>query len=240
MSIIENTCISYLGDREFFWGRRYFPTEETLRSSVGERPLRYPHATLPSRIPRDREGLLKQIESVSRDLCILYSRMAVFRILRSFTKLKDKKDIFLEFLMTRRIFDVPPMLSLISPSSTSVPMDIAQDPMDVLLEVSESSDGRKDENEEKENEMIVSEDSDDSVSLMDKIFLLIRQSSASTQRTKIYLQTVAMLHSVSYLPQNIGSVFGAGGAPMLEQLRHSMSDMLSLSGSDSNNVQLCL
>jgi hypothetical protein len=214
-----------LGEREFYWGRRYFSSEDTPRSgAVGERPLRYPTAILAARIPRDREGLIRQIGSVSRDLCILYCRMAVFRILRSFSKLKDKKIAFLELLMARR------------PIVESLPISPSTSTNNILLESPcSSSDAPADavppttaqtqcEDLPFQEGLPVQESSP-----MDQILVLIRQSCVSTQRTKIYLQTVAMLHSVSHLPQNIGSVFGAGGAPMLEQLRHSMSDMLSLS-----------
>ena len=212
----------FLGEREFYWGRRYFSTEDAPRSgAVGERPLRYPTAILAARIPRDREGLIRQIKSVSRDLCILYCRMAVFRILRSFSKLKDKKIAFLELLMARK------------PITESIPVSPSTSASNMLVEhTCTTSDTPMDE----VPTMAQCEDSPFLEGLpevmgspMDQILVLIRQSCVSTQRTKIYLQTVAMLHSVSHLPQNIGSVFGAGGAPMLEQLRHSMSDMLTLS-----------
>ena len=225
----EDSMEEAKGEREFYWGRRYFPSEEAPRTSIGERPLRYPQATLPSRIPRDREGLLLQIESVSRDLCILYSRMAVFRILRSFPKLKEKRNVFLEFLLARKaveLFKSPIPSVLVNASlSESIVMssnDEIESSMSIQCDV--------------ESAVKEVQDPVEDMSPMEQILLLIRQSCASTQRTKIYLQTVAMLHSISYLPQNIGSVFAAGGAPMLEQLRHSLSDMLALGAGLSNKV----
>lgn len=214
-----------LGEREFYWGRRYFPTEDTPRNgTIGERPLRYPSANLPGRIPKDRESLLRQIERVSRDLCILYCRMAVFRIMRSFPKLKDRRSPFLELLLSRKA---------VTSSAHASSVDIPAAARAIATLTDKGSGG--------DVPVVVQSSTPEEPTgldniegcLMDRILLLIRLSCASTQRTKIYLQTVAMLHSVSHLPQNIGSVFAAGGAPMLEQLRHPLSDMLVLAANAS-------
>ena len=254
------TIIFNTGEKEFFANRRYFPSEEVSRNSTIERPLRFPSATLPTRIPRDREGLLKQLESLSRDLCILYSRMAIFRMFRAFPKLKEKKKIFLEFLLTKNSFSLSPSLSSTPPLSTYSPLlsistidhenranipnnkDVINSTSQndkIVVKEDSSSQIKVRKNNENKNE---NENENDDLYPINQIFILIRQSCAVTQRTKIYLQTVSMLHSISYLPQNIGSVFSAGGSPMLEQLRLSFTEMLSLNGKTSLKVMryLCL
>ena len=216
-----------LGEREFYWGRRYFPTEDTPRNgTIGERPLRYPSANLPARIPKDRESLLRQIERVSRDLCILYCRMAVFRIMRSYPKLKDRKSSFLDLLLSRKAItgnthSTSTDISAAARALSNSPNKSNSSEVTAVIQSSSPAEESSASNQLNNLEGC----------LMDRILLLIRLSCASTQRTKIYLQTVAMLHSVSHLPQNIGSVFAAGGAPMLEQLRHPLSDMLLLTAS---------
>lgn len=220
-----------LGEREFYWGRRYFPTEDTPRNgTIGERPLRYPSANLPARIPKDRESLLRQIERVSRDLCILYCRMAVFRIMRSYPKLKDRKSPFLDLLLSRKA-----VTSNTHSTSTSTDISASARALSTSPNKSNSSEVTAVIQSSSPVEEYTGSNQQDNLEgcLMDRILLLIRLSCASTQRTKIYLQTVAMLHSVSHLPQNIGSVFAAGGAPMLEQLRHPLNDMLLLTASSS-------
>ena len=231
------TIICNLGEKEFFANRRYFPSEETPRNSVVERPLRFPSATLPTRIPRDREGLLKQLESVSRDLCILYSRMAIFRIFRAFPKLKEKKKIFFEFLLTKNSFSISSSLSSSSPitvnSSTLNNRNVMNSsPLqcDKIAIKENSTQLKKKKKNDNKNEK------NDSCYPINQILILIRKSCAVTQRTKIYLETVSLLHSISYLPQNIGSVFSAGGSPMLEQLRLTFGEMLSLNGKLSMKV----
>jgi hypothetical protein len=148
--------------------------------------------------------------------------MAVFRIMRSFPKLKDRKSPFLELLLSRKAVTS-------SANASSVDIPAAARAIATLTNKGGSGDvpvvvqSSTPEEPTGANQLESLEGC-----LMDRILLLIRLSCASTQRTKIYLQTVAMLHSVSHLPQNIGSVFAAGGAPMLEQLRHPLSDMLVL------------
>ena len=249
-----------VGEREFYWGRRYFPTEESSRSvNIGERPLRYPTANLPVRIPKDRDGLMRQIESLSRDLCIMYCRMSVFQILRSFPKLKDKKALLFNLLMARKSstkdstsVQVPIMSSsslatgVSASASRSGNSQSANAALAALVALSENSSSNNSIDFTRNalpdgiglnpnifNSMWKEVSFEEHMreqegSSMDRVLLLLRQTCATTQRTKIYLQTVAMLHSVAHLPQNIGSVFAAGGAPMLEQIRHCMSDMLAL------------
>jgi hypothetical protein len=179
-------------------GARYFPEElpsHPRSGALAERPLKFPAAILPPRIPKDRLGLLKHIKEVCNDLCILYCRLSVFLIVRAFPTLKDKKAPFLHLLM--------------APTSAS-----AETAKEVFGEGVPMDQG--------DNYV------EEGISCMDNVLTIIRQNCASTQRTKIYLQTMALLYSESHLPQNIGSVYCAGGAPMLEQLRDSMSEMLSM------------
>lgn len=200
---------------------------------------------------------MRQIESLSRDLCIMYCRMSVFQILRSFPKLKDKKVLLFNLLMARKApnkdpsVQVPVTVSISSASSVttsasrSCNSQSANAALAALVALSENSssnnsidftrnslpDGMVNPNISNSMWKEVSFEEhmrEQEGSSMDRVLLLLRQTCATTQRTKIYLQTVAMLHSVSHLPQNIGSVFAAGGAPMLEQIRHCMSDMLAL------------
>jgi hypothetical protein len=154
--------------------------------------------------------------------------MSVFRIMRSFPKLKDRKSPFLELLLSRKA---------VTSSAHASSVDIPAAARAIATLPNKGSGG--------EVPVVVQSSTPEEPTganqldslegcLIDRILLLIRLSCASTQRTKIYLQTVAMLHSVSHLPQNIGSVFAAGGAPMLEQLRHPLSDMLVLTASASH------
>ena len=171
--------------------------------------------------------------------------MAIFRMFRAFPKLKEKKKIFLEFLLTKNSFSLPPPLSIstidhdnranISNNKDVINSTSQNDKIVVKEDSSSQIKVRKNNENENENE-------NDDLYPINQIFILIRQSCAVTQRTKIYLQTVSMLHSISYLPQNIGSVFSAGGSPMLEQLRLSFTEMLSLNGKTSLKVMryLCL
>ena len=152
--------------------------------------------------------------------------MAVFRIMRSFPKLKDRKSPFLELLLFHKAVSDKAHSS--STDTSAAARALANSPnrsaggeLSAVVQRSLPSEESTDVNQLNNADGC----------LMDKILLLIRLSCASTQRTKIYLQTVAMLHSVSHLPQNIGSVFAAGGAPMLEQLRHPLGDMLLLTSS---------
>jgi hypothetical protein len=186
--------------------------------------------------------------------------MSVFQILRSFPKLKDKKVLLFNLLMARKSSNKDatsvqvPVISASSPA-TSVSTSAARSSQSAnaalaaLVALSENSsannsidftrNGLPDGmglNPNASNSMWKEVSFEEHMreqegSSMDRVLLLLRQTCATTQRTKIYLQTVAMLHSVSHLPQNIGSVFAAGGAPMLEQIRHCMSDMLALPSS---------
>ena len=164
---------------------------------------------------------------------------------RAFPKLKEKKKIFLEFLLTKNSFSLSPLLSIstidhdnranISNNKDAINSTSQNDKIVVKEDSSSQIKVRKNNENKNENE-------NDDLYPINQIFILIRQSCAVTQRTKIYLQTVSMLHSISYLPQNIGSVFSAGGSPMLEQLRLSFTEMLSLNGKTSLKVMryLCL
>lgn len=155
--------------------------------------------------------------------------MAVFRIMRSFPKLKDRKSPFLELLLSR---------NAVTSSAYASSVDIPAAARAIATLTNKGGSGEVpvvvQSSTPSEEPTGANQLSSLDGCLMDRILLLIRLSCASTQRTKIYLQTVAMLHSVSHLPQNIGSVFAAGGAPMLEQLRHPLSDMLVLTASNSH------
>ena len=65
--------------------------------------------------------------------------------------------------------------------------------------------------------------------LIDLILRLVRICSVSSQRTKIYLQTVQLLPSAASpnLPASLGSVLSTGGAPLLEDLRPALTEMLA-------------
>ena len=187
--------------------------------------------------------------------------MAIFRMFRAFPKLKEKKKIFLEFLLTKNSFfsssssiSSSPSFPSLSPSppitvnSSVLPLPtidhdkkvnlinnrgIMNSPLqyDKIAIKENSSQLRKKKKNDNKNEK------NDNCYPINQILILIRKSCAVTQRTKIYLETVSLLHSISYLPQNIGSVFSAGGSPMLEQLRISFGEMLLLNGKLSMKVK---
>ena len=65
--------------------------------------------------------------------------------------------------------------------------------------------------------------------LIDLVLRLVRICSVSSQRTKIYLQTVQLLPSAASpsLPASLGSVLSTGGAPLLEDLRPALVEMVA-------------
>jgi len=64
---------------EYTWNTRYIAPDEARNQTP-----RPPAATLPSKIPTgDREAILTQFADVSKDLCVLYSRVAVLRVVES-------------------------------------------------------------------------------------------------------------------------------------------------------------
>lgn len=72
----------------------------------------------------------------------------------------------------------------------------------------------------------------------DQIFNLVRESSIYTQRTVVYLYTMAILSPNSNPPANLGSTMTTGGPPVLLLLQKSISEILSLSMTKGNPIVL--
>ena len=75
-------------DRVFDWRRRYF--NEESRSSSSSPP--YPIAVLPS-LPKSNKDILPQFSDLSKDLCILYCRVSILRVLNSFGSLTNESQL---------------------------------------------------------------------------------------------------------------------------------------------------
>ena len=204
---LEDAVEESQGEKDFTWSKRYFPRDDNYspaaRPGAESRQLRLPSANaLPvSRLPKDRGGLLQQLKEVSRDLCVLYARMSVLRILVGYSRLADKqkKSGLLEIL-----------LGAVGAVDSRIRPDDGEERS--VVSDTEGAIGRGDQ----------------SPALLDSLLLLIRLCSHTTSRTRIYLQICNSLPSVSSLPVSMGSVLSVGGGPFLDELRVPLSEVRSV------------
>ena len=222
---LEDATEEAMGDREFLWTRRYFPQDESSssgqsRQRSSDRPGVFPTPHLPplSQISiRDRKTLLQHLTMTSRDLCILYARFAVLRVLRAFPRLAGKKETLLSMLLVSRAIG-----NRSSGPVTEVGVDTPPPPPPASKQNSSpgASSGPS---------SVPSPDSCASPYLIDLVLRLVRLCSVASQRTKIYLQTVQLLPSAasSGLPASLGSVLSTGGAPLLEDLRPALVELVA-------------
>jgi len=169
---VEDALDECKRDSNFHSSKRYFQADDSRLNSDSN--VNFPNTNLSSTIPKERRAVLKQFRNISRDLCVLYARMAVLRILSGFPTFS---------LQTRnRFLDIFDESRRLSSSDTSV---------------------------------------------MSSLLKIIRLCGASTTRTKIYLNIMSLLSSTMSHPNNLGSIFSTGGAPMLSELQNAISCILT-------------
>ena len=93
--VIEDAMEEQRGEADFLWQRRYFQPDESRASSASA--LRMPQAQLPP-FPSTKKELLSQIKYVGFDLCILYCRMIILRVLEAYPKMSKDKSNSIELL----------------------------------------------------------------------------------------------------------------------------------------------
>ena len=158
------------GEGDFLSHKRYFHTDETSRGEPVEQKVKQAAGAITSApIPDTKAELLREFESMSVDLCVLYARLIVLRLANAYSR-----DSVADFIVK--------LLQLQQPESN--------------------------------------------VSCVDKFMHTLRESSACSLRTKIYLHTVSILSPGAMPPQNLGSVLTTGGAPLLSSLQNAMSQAL--------------
>eukprot|EP01041_Mallomonas_annulata_P001744 gene1744-3367_t len=95
---IEDSMEEQRGENDFLWQKRYFNVDEG-RPSQSNSP-RLPVPNLPSTIPTtDKLELSNQFLHISKDLCILYSRLIILRIIAAYPRIPESCDSILSQLL---------------------------------------------------------------------------------------------------------------------------------------------
>jgi hypothetical protein len=92
ISMFENALEESIGEKHGNTIRRYFP-EESGRNIGSERSIKLASANISSAIPTDRKKIYAQLSMIAKDLCILYARQSVLRLVQTYAKLSESSRI---------------------------------------------------------------------------------------------------------------------------------------------------
>lgn len=87
---IEDALDESKRDGNFHPSRRYFQPDDSRNSDSN---VVFPNANLSSTLPKDRQSILKQFRNITRDLCVLYARVAVLQILSGFPMFSSQNKL---------------------------------------------------------------------------------------------------------------------------------------------------